>query len=62
MEDKILNNRKLNWRGIWVVEYRGYNYTDVLYKTLPHRYINWETLDTFLGTDKFHAFARLAQW
>jgi len=47
MEDKILNNRKLNWRGIWVVEYRGYNYTDVLYKTLPHRYINWETLDTF---------------
>ena len=47
MEDKILNNRKLNWRGIWLVEYRGYNYTDVLYKTLPHRYINWETPDTF---------------
>ena len=47
MEDKILNNRKLNWRGIWMVEYRGYNYTDVLYKTLPHRYINWETPDSF---------------
>ena len=30
-----------------MVEYRGYNYTDVLYKTLPHRYINWETPDSF---------------
>ena len=47
MEDKILNNRKLNWRGIWLVEYKGYRYTDVLYKTNPHRYINWETPDSF---------------
>ena len=47
MEDKILNNRKLNWRGIWEVEYKGYNYTTVNYKTLPHRIINWETPDSF---------------
>ena len=47
MEDKILNNRKLNWRGIWEVEYRGYNYTTVDYKTLPYRTINWETPDSF---------------
>ena len=47
MEDKILNNRKLNWRGIWEVEYRGYNYTTVDYKTLPHRTINWESPDSF---------------
>ena len=47
MEDKILNNRKLNWRGIWLVEYLGYRYTDVLCKTNPHRYINWETPDSF---------------
>ena len=47
MEDKILNNRKLNWRGIWEVEYRGYNYTTVDYKTEPHTYIHWESPDSF---------------
>ena len=35
MEDKILNNRKLNWWGVWEVEYRGYKYTTVNYKTEP---------------------------
>ena len=47
MEDKILNNRKLNWWGVWEVEFRGYNYTTVNYKTEPYRYINWETPDSF---------------
>ena len=47
MEDKILNNRKLNWWGVWEVEYRGYKYTTVNYKTEPHTYINWETPDSF---------------
>ena len=47
MEDKILNNRKLNWWGVWSVEYRGYNYTTVNYKTEPHTYINWESTDSF---------------
>ena len=47
MEDKILNNRKLNWWGIWEVEYRGYKYTTVNYKTEPHTYINWESPDSF---------------
>ena len=47
MEDKILNNRKLNWRGVWEVDYRGYKYTTVNYKTEPHTYIHWESPDSF---------------
>ena len=47
MEDKILNNRKLNFWGVWEVEYRGYKYTTINYKTEPHTYIHWESLDSF---------------
>ena len=49
MEDKILNNRKLNWWGVWEVEYRGYKYTTINYKTEPHTYIHWESLDSPLA-------------
>tara|TARA_Y100000310_G_scaffold116925_1_gene115598 strand:+ start:131 stop:544 length:414 start_codon:yes stop_codon:yes gene_type:complete len=47
MEDNIQNNRMLDENDYWWVEYTGYRYTDVLYKTYSQKYVNWETPDSF---------------